>query len=79
MSTRPNSRGLAEFICWAEKLAACLDHGLTDEEFKELDRWDRERDPELTTGDWPGWAPHIGPRPGAAIPSPSLHPLIRKK
>lgn len=71
MSRRSNSHAFEEFICWAEKLAACLDRGLTDEEFEALDCW--ERSPEFTsTDEWPGWGPKIGTRPGAPIPAPTL-------
>jgi hypothetical protein len=72
MSRRSKSRAFEEFICWAEKLAACLDHGLSKEEFEALDHWERSKEFTGSTDQWPGWAPRIGPRPGAPIPSPVL-------
>jgi hypothetical protein len=51
---------------WYVKMMACLD-SLSPEERAGFDKWDRERNADQTTSDWPGFERYIGKRPSAQL------------
>jgi hypothetical protein len=60
---------------WWESMVTCYEEELSDSERQELHDW--EASPAFTgTGDWPGWLPHIGPRPGQIV---QRHPLLMRR
>jgi hypothetical protein len=59
---RSNAKFGARLFDWYERMMACLEQ-LSEAELRDLRDW--EASPAFTkTGDWAGWLPHIGPRPG---------------
>jgi hypothetical protein len=54
---------------WFDRMVACYEERLSDEERQALHRW--EASPTFTrTSDWSGWRRYIGNRPGSASASP---------
>ena len=47
---------------WYEAMMSCLER-LSDAELQDLRDWEAS-DAFTKTGDWEGWPPHIGSRPG---------------
>ena len=62
-----------QIVAYGEAMVRCYQTQLSQEERQALHKWESSED-FTRTDDWPGWAPHIGLRPGVQIRRPKLVP-----
>jgi len=73
--SRSNAKFGALLRKWWGSMLICYEEQLSDAERQDLHDW--EASAAFTgTGDWPGWLPYIGPRPGQIV---ARRPLLMQR